>query len=365
MLTGPLYAELALTSQCNLRCSYCHFQGSPNETEHELDTDTWLRVLNELAEMKVFSVTLTGGEVLVRKDLPRLVEGIVRSQMRFAMLSNGVALEEYHAEMLRKSARCNYVQISLDGVGEVHDAARGEGSFARALRAIKLLQKYEVPVVARITLAKHNAAALSETVRYLLEEIKLDRVGCNAALEFSSSSGFASDKWLLSEEEFLSALLTVLALREKYPGRFLIRENVFSYSAAVWPYMIRGARGEEQILDRSQDRRCFPVLKKLFIRADGAVTPCNHLPSHVMGYVEKDRLAALWRDSAILRKLETPDESLDHICAECRECEYLPCCRKDGYCIDCRGYISSLCLKRYMRRVPDFDFENLIWRKNH
>lgn len=89
--------------------------------------------------MKMLKVILSGGEVLLREDLPQLIEGVCRNNMRFSLLSNGYFFEDRHAVMLKESGRCNSVQISVDGVEEVHDAIRGRGSFARAVRAIGIL----------------------------------------------------------------------------------------------------------------------------------------------------------------------------------------------------------------------------------
>ena len=363
-LSGPLYAEVALTSRCNLRCIYCHFFDSPNETTAELTTGEWLRVFDEFGAMKVMSVTLSGGEVLLRDDLQVLIERIVSNGMRFSILSNGVALDESHAKMFTAMGHCNQVQISIDGIGEVHDAARGAGSFARALRAIKILQAHNIPVNGRITTGKHNLGTIADTVRFLIDEVKLRRVGCNSAIDFSLSDEL-SQSILLSKREFLMALVEVRGLHHEYGERFDISNSTFSSLASMWPRMIRALRNRETPIDRSKDRRCFPAFTKIFVRADGAITPCNHLPAHVMGYVGKDRIAHLWRDSQIMTDLATPDPALGDICAECRECEYLPCCPRTGYCVDSHDRVSAYCLKNYMTEVPDFDFEDLRWKNNY
>ena len=363
LLSAPLYAEVALTSRCNLRCIYCHFFDSPNETAAELGTGEWLRVFDEFGAMKVMSVTLSGGEALLRDDLQVFIERIVANGMRFSILSNGFAFEESHAKMLAGIGHCNQVQISIDGVGEVHDAARGKGSFARALQAIRILQAHNIPVNARITAGKHNFAVLPETVRFLLDEVNLSRVGCNSAIDFSSSDEF-SRTILLSRREFLSALVGIRKLRDEYQGRVDISNSTFSSLGYGWPRMIRALRDRETPIDRSKDCRCFPAFTKIFVRADGAITPCNHLPAHIMGYVGKDKITDLWNNSAVMTDLATPDSVLSHICAECRECEYLPYCPQTGYCVESHDRVSAHCLKSYMAEAPDFDFEELRWKND-
>ena len=175
-LSAPYYAEVALTARCNLHCGYCYFRNSACETPEELTTGEWLDVFAEFGEMKMLKVILSGGEVLLREDLPQLIEGVCRNNMRFSLLSNGYFFEDRHAVMLKESGRCNSVQISVDGVEEVHDAIRGRGSFARAVRAIGILREHGLRAQVRITIGKHNLGTLMETVRCLLEETGIPAV---------------------------------------------------------------------------------------------------------------------------------------------------------------------------------------------
>ena len=74
-VSPPLALLAEITHRCPLGCPYC---SNPLELERasgELDTEIWLRVLNEAAKLGVLQVHFSGGEPTVRKDLERLVRG--------------------------------------------------------------------------------------------------------------------------------------------------------------------------------------------------------------------------------------------------------------------------------------------------
>ena len=111
----PRSLSLEITARCNLRCRYCYFFDNPAVEYRDLPTDEWLRFFDELGSLGVMKVTLAGGEPFIRKDLPALIEGIVRNRMRFSFLSNGGLIDDEIAAFIAGTGRCEYVQVSVDG----------------------------------------------------------------------------------------------------------------------------------------------------------------------------------------------------------------------------------------------------------
>ena len=74
------YVRLSVTDRCNLRCFYC----LPRDFNVFAEPDTWLtfdeieRVIRAFSELGVNKVRLTGGEPLVRRDLPELAGRLAR-----------------------------------------------------------------------------------------------------------------------------------------------------------------------------------------------------------------------------------------------------------------------------------------------
>ncbi|MDL2253094.1 radical SAM protein [Ruminococcaceae bacterium OttesenSCG-928-I18] len=110
------YLRISVTDRCNLQCSYC----IPQEEVHTIPYDEILtydeivRVVRILAKMGVTRLRLTGGEPLVRQDLPLLAERLkrIRGIEFLGLTTNGVLLEEM-AEALF-DAGVDGVNLNLD-----------------------------------------------------------------------------------------------------------------------------------------------------------------------------------------------------------------------------------------------------------
>jgi GTP 3',8-cyclase len=108
--------RVSVTDRCNLRCQYCmperEYTWLPRRDV--LDFEEIARLVEVFTSAGVDRVRLTGGEPLVRRDLPRLVKLLAgNAAIRdLAITTNGVLLEE-HAEAL-KAAGLHRVTVSLD-----------------------------------------------------------------------------------------------------------------------------------------------------------------------------------------------------------------------------------------------------------
>ena len=108
--------RLSVTDRCNLRCSYCmpepEYVWLPREDI--LQFEEIERLVDAFLALGVDKVRLTGGEPLLRRDLPSLVERLaVRSAIRdLAMTTNGVLLAEHASALLK--AGLHRLTVSLD-----------------------------------------------------------------------------------------------------------------------------------------------------------------------------------------------------------------------------------------------------------
>jgi cyclic pyranopterin phosphate synthase len=108
--------RVSVTDRCNLRCHYC----MPEEEYAWLPREKILsfeeigRLVDVFIDLGVDKVRLTGGEPLLRKDLPRLVAMLTARPglVDLAMTTNGVLLAEQAAGL--KSAGLGRVTVSLD-----------------------------------------------------------------------------------------------------------------------------------------------------------------------------------------------------------------------------------------------------------
>jgi len=134
-LDAPICLTWELTYACNLACVHC-LSSSGRRDPMELTPAEALRIVDELAAMKVFYVNIGGGEPMLRPDFFDLVGYAVDHKVGVKFSTNGTRLTAARA---RRLAAMDYVdvQISIDGaLASTNDAVRGEGSFAAARTAM-------------------------------------------------------------------------------------------------------------------------------------------------------------------------------------------------------------------------------------
>ncbi len=249
VMRSPRTVDIELTARCNLRCTYCYFFENEAVDYHDVPTEEWLRFFEECGRLGVMDLSLAGGEPFMRKDLKELLAGIVANRMRFSLLSNGGLIDDDIAEFIAATRRCNYVQVSLDGSKpETHDVCRGKGSWERAVRGIRTLQRHDVPVAVRVTIHRHNVDDLADTARFLLEELGLPSFGTNAAGYLGVCRGNAGDI-LLTTAQRQQAMETLVRLTEQYPGRIQANAGPLA-EARMWHRDGGGAgRGRPGLLE--------------------------------------------------------------------------------------------------------------------
>ena len=108
--------RLSLTDKCNLRCHYCMpvDQVFMDESKY-MTPDEIVEVVGELQTMGVEEVRLTGGEPLMRKSFPEIVEKLSSLNLKkLAITTNGIYLDKY-LEILKKN-RVFHLNVSLDSL---------------------------------------------------------------------------------------------------------------------------------------------------------------------------------------------------------------------------------------------------------
>ena len=123
-MIGPLdpfgrsinYLRISVTDRCNLRCIYCMPpEGVPQMSHSEiLSYEEIQTVVHAAAELGINKIRLTGGEPLVRAELPKLVKMLsqIEGIKELSLTTNGVLLKNYAVEL--KQAGLSRVNVSLD-----------------------------------------------------------------------------------------------------------------------------------------------------------------------------------------------------------------------------------------------------------
>jgi len=151
---------------CNMRCKHC---GSSCSTAlpGELTTGEALSLCEEIGELGLQWVTLSGGEPTTRSDWPLIAARLKENGVIPNIITNGWLFDE---QILKQAinAKVGTIAFSVDGLQETHDFTRREGSFARTMQAIELCRRRGMDVTAITTINKMNLGELKDLKQQLV-----------------------------------------------------------------------------------------------------------------------------------------------------------------------------------------------------
>jgi len=177
------------TMRCNLHCEFCYVGALLNvegEWRQELPLETLERAFPDKQGLQI---SLTGGEIFVRKDIVDALDLFRRKGYVCGYLTtNGTAITDERAEALAQLALrgfLKHISVSIDGPPEVHDVARGaKGTFDRTAQGLKRLQdaarRHGAPLRVSIntTVAAESIDALERIVD-VAGDLGIDAIGLN------------------------------------------------------------------------------------------------------------------------------------------------------------------------------------------
>jgi Fe-coproporphyrin III synthase len=157
-----------LTKRCTLACDHCLVPPVKGQDKKlELTTQECILVLNKLvgANPEVKQIIFSGGEALVRKDIPLLIEETIKRGISPALITNGTLVTAEVARELAEAGLRNAI-VSLDGAdAKTHDLQRGKGSFDKAVQAIRHFTSNGINVHVSTVPTKRNISGLPQLVK--------------------------------------------------------------------------------------------------------------------------------------------------------------------------------------------------------
>ena len=182
-----LNLRISITQQCNNRCAYCHREGEvqrANASAEKMTVQEIVRIANIAVSLGIARVKLTGGEPLMRRDLPEIVRGIasVPGLRDLSLTTNGLLLDGI-AKTLRDSG-LKRVNISLPSLNaETYRKLTG-GNLQDALAGVKAaIAAGFCPVKLNMVILKDlNVSDVPEMIQYAskndvaLQLIELDPI---------------------------------------------------------------------------------------------------------------------------------------------------------------------------------------------
>ena len=274
-----LIAEL--TYRCPLRCVYCSNPVDYGRHADELDTATWLRVLEEAESLGVVQLNLTGGEPLVRDDLEALVERARALDLYTNLITSGIPLGRERLARFRDLGLDN-VQLSIQDVNPASsDRIAGLRSLERKLEVARWIKELGFPLTVNIVLHRDNLDRVAEMIA-LAESLGADRLEL-ANTQYLGWALVNRRALLPSRLQLQRAREVALVARRRLKGRMEVLFVTPDYYAE-FPKACMDGWGRRFVL----------------VSPDGLVLPCHaahRLPGLVFESVRDRPLPEIWGDS--------------------------------------------------------------------
>ncbi|MCU0614564.1 MAG: 12,18-didecarboxysiroheme deacetylase, partial [Desulfobacterales bacterium] len=317
-----------VTRRCNLKCVHCYAHAKDISFENELSTEEGKKLLDDLSDFKVPVVLFSGGEPLVRKDLPELAEYAVKKGMRAVISTNGTMITPNMARIL-KEIGLSYVGISLDGMEQINDRFRGvKGAFKAAVNGIRNCQDAGIKVGLRFTINKFNVDEIP-SIFDLLEEMDIPRVCFYHLVYAGRGSNLVKDD--LSHAETRKTLDLIMDRTKNFHDQGKAKEVLTVDNHADGPYLYLRLLRE----DPEQAKKVLELLKMNegnnsgrgigCVSWDGEVYADQFWRHYSFGNIRKRLFSEIWTDVSepLLGKLK---EKKLYVKDRCARCNWLDIC---------------------------------------
>ncbi len=323
----PMLVFWETTRACLLACSHCRATAQRQPLPGELDTAEGLALLEQIAAFGQPTpvVVFTGGDLLLRRDIFRLIERARELGLRVAAAPAVTPRLDRLALSRLKAAGAQAISLSLDALRPVHDQIRGvPGTFDRTVKAALIAQdlglsvQINTVVMAQTVPTLPDVAALLLSARIPIWEVFFLIATGRAQKDAMVSAEDAEDvcHFLLDASRYDLLVRTVEApfvrriLSERQQGAeggALYRHLSSRLAELSGPFVHDIRMGTRGTLDGDGI---------LFVAYDGTVMPGGFLPIP-LGWVQHDQLTEIYRHHPLLeairrRELEDPCGSCAH-----------------------------------------------------
>lgn len=281
-----LSLTIELNTICNEKCIHCYI---PSHSKVGLPFEKITSIIEEFREMGGLNLTLTGGEIFLRKDIFEIIAFARNLNLRVFLLTNGTLITESDIIKL-KSLYISELSISVYSLdAKIHDYITGtESSLSKTLDTIDLAIDMGISVTVKTPLMDINKYAYRELADYCSKR-KINYVA--SCIIFSKSDGDSSVK--------------KNSINKKDYG--IIAKEIEQY---------------EPVGRRNQYKEACGSLKyTLAVDASGNVYPCNSFYYRI-GNVFDNTIEELWSSTELIKIQSIRKDEL----SECLNCYYKEKC---------------------------------------
>ncbi len=284
---GPPLGMLAeLTHRCPLQCPYCSNPIQLLKAADELDTQAWLSVFSQAADLGVLQVHLSGGEPTLRQDLEEFVRALAARGVYTNLITAGVTLTRERIGRLRDLG-LDHVQLSVQAIDPATSdiISNYKGSLAKKRAVADWIREAGLPLTLNAPTHRRNIGQTRALIEFALE-IGADRLEI-AHVQYYGWAARNRAALLPDYESVLDEAAMVGEAREKLKGILNIDYVTPDYYAQ-FPKPCMGGWAKDVIT----------------VKPEGKVLPCHAAESLPLAFdtVTETPLGEIWYDSAAFNR---------------------------------------------------------------
>lgn len=321
-----------LTEKCNLECSHCIRDSSPrrNETTEKILVEKTILEISRL--FKKSTILLSGGEPTIHRHFNEILTLSLQTGCDVIVNSNG-ATSFYSKNYIKNFAEYSNlsIQISLDGMENVHDKIRGRGNFNRSLESIKKLREFGINCSVSCTVMDNDFFKYSKLFIETLDDLGLAHI----AIKRATYAGRASAGVGINTSDWNSQ---VYLLRQQHWNTKIIASPMYDFN-------VLDSINDETLSGLNlppSSTNCGAGTAKVYIYPNGDVCSCTCFKDLPMGNLYSSELSQI-----LDNKLQFSVNS-----NTCSQCRYFRLCK--GGCLG-SGYQFSGVLGAPDPRCPKID----------
>lgn len=336
---------LLINHTCNLRCKHC-FYGNDILFEPELSIKEWKSVINQLFDIGVRHFHIAGREPFASNKIIGILEYLKKiksaQEIRYGVITNGIFVKQYLDQLF--GLNIDYIDFSIDGTKKVNNWLRGEGSFEKTVKNLKLALNRKITKIYVDSIAhEKNYRNLPVMIRKL-SRIGVDYFFIQPMLPIGRAKKLKNT--LISPSQYnnlIDSCHSLLMSSNKLIVKLLIYPSMFPFlyeqnekvKQIAHNYMKTGSsilKARNSILSFEFHPFCMSHWRECQITADGYYIGCfmtliaEDYRKYSMGNVRKENIRKLWvnslqRNSLLHKIIKSYNNTV-----KCKSCNYFWFC---------------------------------------
>lgn len=312
---APLSADLYITRRCNLNCIYCFadakYEGNQTGGDQydEMGLDRINSLIDQMAEVGIKKITLTGGEPTLRPELAEIIHRLINYGINVLLPINSHSMSDKLAQKLRDSG-LEKVQVKLDAANsKTQDMlSRVRGSHKKLINGIETLKRHSFTITTVAVVTSWNIKEIPDVIK----------ICANLGVSEVQPRVYTAGIWALNGRggEYLNPSCESILWLEKR-----IRELQENYKGIMKISSLNSSILRKK--EKSEMPTCPGFISTCTILENGLVVPCEMVADFsnefIIGDVRKEPLIDIWNSEKAKRWALRKDFQFLEPCSSCDE----------------------------------------------